>query len=95
MAKVKRKSKAAKREFVSPFNNYWTNKNYILLGIGVFLLIVGFYFMSIGPYDSAISLTISPLILMIAYLIIFPLSILSSNKNKDAETEDDSSQSNG
>ncbi len=65
------------------------------MGIGVFLLIVGFYFMSIGPYDSTISLTISPLVLMIAYLIIFPLSILSSSKNKEAETENDSSQSNG
>lgn len=94
MAKaVKRKSlKPAKKTFVSPFNIYWDKTNYILLFAGILFVIVGFYVMSIGEWDSATSLVISPIILFIGYVIIFPLSILFRNKDSVEAAETTSEQ---
>ncbi|HEY4755945.1 MAG TPA: hypothetical protein VIH28_07830, partial [Ignavibacteriaceae bacterium] len=50
----------------------------LFLGFG--LLIVGYYVMSIGSWDSTESLIFSPIILVIAYILIFPLSIFSKKK---------------
>lgn len=78
---VRKKSvKSAKKTFVSPFNIYWDKTNYILLFTGILFVIVGFYVMSIGNWDSTASLVISPIILFIGYVIIFPLSILFRKK---------------
>lgn len=74
MSKIKSKSKIVKRSFISPFKNYWTKTNYILGGIGFLVLLLGFFLMAQGPWDNPISL--SPIVLLLAYLIIFPLSIL-------------------
>jgi hypothetical protein len=78
--KVKKKSTIAKKNLVSPFNIYWDKKNYLFLFLGFALLIIGFYIMSIGSWDSATSLVISPIILFIAYIFIFPLSIFAKKK---------------
>ena len=80
MAKVKRKSKLQKQNVESPFKNYWGKENYILLIVGIAVVFVGFYLMSFGPWDNPISLTISPLVLLVAYLVIFPLSIFYKKK---------------
>jgi hypothetical protein len=53
-------------------------------------------FMTIGPWDSFSSLVISPIILFIAYVIIFPLSIFlrkKSEKEQAQDTEVDSGKS--
>jgi len=80
----KRAIKQTKKTTVSPFNIYWEKKNYFLLGLGLLVTILGFYFMTLGPWDSFSSLVISPIILFIAYVIIFPLSIFL-RKKKDPE----------
>lgn len=94
MAKaVKKKSvKSSKKTFVSPFNIYWDKTNYILLFAGILFVIVGFYVMSIGEWDSTTSLVISPIILFIGYVIIFPLSILFRKKETDTVVETSSDQ---
>ncbi len=79
MAKIRPKKKKA--TLVSPFENYWGKKNYLIFGIGIGILIVGFYLMSIGPWDNPLSLSVSPIVLLIAYLVVFPLSILYKKKN--------------
>jgi len=84
--KIKKKtSKQTKKTLVSPFSIYWEKKNYYLLALGLLVTIVGFYFMTIGPWDSFSSLVISPILLFIAYIIIFPLSIFL---RKRAEKEE-------
>lgn len=89
MAKqIRKKSRSTKFKTSSPFKNYWKKDNYILLGAGIFVLIAGFYLMTFGPWDNPISLTISPIVLLVAYLIIFPLSILYKKK-KNSETDTD------
>ena len=74
--KIKKKTiKQTKKASVSPFNIYWEKKNYYLLALGLLVIVIGFYFMNIGPWNSFSSLVISPILLFIAYIIIFPLSI--------------------
>ncbi len=70
----------------SPFSIYWGNKNYIILGAAVALLIIGFVFLSVDPWYSKTSLVAAPLILLIAYVVIVPLAILYSGRSKKAET---------
>ena len=77
MAKVKKKKQIKVK---SPFKNYWDSKNYTIFGLGIFVVIIGFILMSQGPWDNPISLTVSPIVLLVAYLIIFPLSILYKKK---------------
>jgi|YNPMSStandDraft_1061717.scaffolds.fasta_scaffold07506_3 membrane protein YdbS with pleckstrin-like domain len=83
MAKPKKQTKL----FGFDFFNYWSTTNYIFLIAGIILLIVGYYFMSIRPWDSNASLNISPIILIIAYLIVLPASILYSKKKKEEESK--------
>ena len=90
MAKqVKRKNirSAKKVSASSPFNIYWKKKNYIFLFLGFVLLFAGYYFMSINPWNSFPALNISPVILIIAYVIIFPASILFKGKKVEQKSE--------
>jgi hypothetical protein len=83
MSKVKPKSKKQAKIIKSPFNNYWNKNNYVILGFGIGIIILGFILMAQSPWDNPLSLSYSPIILLIAYLIVFPLSILyKSKKNK-------------
>jgi membrane protein implicated in regulation of membrane protease activity len=78
--KIKKKSVIAKKSIVPAFNIYWDKKNYLFLFLGFALLIVGYYVMSLGSWDSTESLIMSPIILVVAYVLIFPLSIFSKKK---------------
>ena len=98
MAKqIKKKTiKQTKKTSVSPFNIYWDKKNYYLLALGLVVTIIGFYFMTIGPWDSFSSLVVSPILLFLAYIIIFPLSIFlrkRAEKKQNQENEIDPGKS--
>ena len=87
--KIKKKTiKQTKKASVSPFNIYWEKKNYYLLALGLVVTIIGFYFMNLGPWDSFSSLVLSPIILFIAYIIIFPLSIFLRKKSEKEQPRD-------
>ena len=81
MAKLKPKKNIKN---VSPFKNYWNQYNYILLGLGIGIIILGFILMAQTPWDNALSLSISPIVLLIAYIVIFPLSILFKKKKSSS-----------
>jgi len=81
MAKIKRKIKSTKVSLTSPFKDYWKRENIIFLSIGILLLVLGYYLMSIDPWDNPIALTLSPIVLLTAYLIFFPLSIFYKKKS--------------
>ena len=83
MSKVRKKTKTTKTKFVSPFKDYWSKENIIFLSIGIVLLIVGYVLMSTDPWDNPIALTLSPIVLLIAYLIFIPLSIFYKKKSAD------------
>lgn len=72
MAKMQRQKKTG---FISPFSNYWKRENYIFLAIGIIFLIIGYIVMAQGKWDNSLSLSLSPIILLVAYLVLFPLAI--------------------
>nr|MDK2850246.1 hypothetical protein [Candidatus Cloacimonadota bacterium] len=53
-----------------------TKLNYILLVAGIVVLILGYGIMSLNE------ITISPIILMVAYLVIIPIALLWNPKQK-------------
>ena len=54
----------------------YKRKNYVLFGVGVFVIIVGYLIMYSGEVDSFQSLVISPLLLLAGYLVIIPMALL-------------------
>jgi len=56
-------------------------KNYIVFGSGVFTIILGYILMSIGEHDGILSSKISPIILIIGYCILIPISIFKNFKD--------------
>ena len=58
-------------------------KNLILIGIGILLLVIGFICLATGPADNPVSLSVAPIILTIAYVVIIPLGILFSGKDEN------------
>ena len=73
----------------SPFSIYWAKTNYYFLLLGFAIIILGFYFMSIGPWNSTTSLVVSPILLIIGYMLVFPASILYKKRTvKDSSQED-------
>ena len=58
-------------------------KNIILIAIGVLLLVIGFICLATGPADNPVSLTVAPLILVVAYVVIIPIGILFKGKKQD------------
>ncbi len=83
MAKVQKVVKEVKKTISSPFQEYWSQNNFILLGLSLLGLVIGYFLMTRGPWDSFLSLTVSPIVLTIVYLVIIPITILfTKSKNK-------------
>ncbi len=74
---------------VSPFSIYWTKQNYYFLFLGFAIIILGFYLMSVGPWNSTASLVVSPILLFIGYLLVFPASILYKKRTKKDTSQED------
>ena len=60
-------------------------KNIILIAVGVLLLVIGFLCLATGPADNPISLSVAPIILVIAYMVVIPLGILFTGKKQDKQ----------
>lgn len=58
-------------------------KNIILVALGVLLLVIGFVCLATGPANNPVSLTVAPLILVVAYLVVIPIGILLNGKKQD------------
>ena len=67
----------AKNKQSVKFSWPYKRKNYHLFGVGVFVIIVGYLIMYLGEVNSFQSLVISPLLLLVGYLVIIPLALLS------------------
>ncbi|MCH1546580.1 MAG: hypothetical protein L7S51_01300 [Candidatus Marinimicrobia bacterium] len=66
----------AKNKQSVKFSWPYKRKNYLLFGVGVFVIIVGYLIMYLGEVNSLQSLVISPLLLLAGYLVIIPLALL-------------------
>lgn len=82
MSKIQKKSAArtTRKVVSSPFSIYWEKNNYIFLIAGVVALVIGFFLLSSGNWDSTESQYLAPIILLVVYLVIFPLAIFYGPK---------------
>jgi membrane protein YdbS with pleckstrin-like domain len=89
MAKTvnKKTLRTTKKALASPFSIYMNKQNYIILVAAAVLLIVGYFVMSIDPWNSTPAIVISPIILLIVYILIVPAAILYKKKGADNKTE--------
>ena len=70
-----------------PLFESWSfyNTNYVLFGIGVALIIVGYLIMAAGEVNSFQSLTLAPIMLFIAYIIVIPSALIYREKSSEVE----------
>jgi hypothetical protein len=66
----------AKNKQSVKFSWPFKRKNYLLFGVGVFVIIMGYLIMYLGEVNSFQSLVISPLLLLAGYLVIIPLALI-------------------
>ena len=59
--------------------------NYVLFGIGLALIIVGYFIMAAGEVNSFQSLTLAPIMLFIAYIIVIPAGLIYREKSPEVE----------
>ena len=57
----------------------FSRNNYVILGIGVFMIIVGFIFLGFGD------ITVAPILLVLGYCVAIPLGILFPKKKENLE----------
>ncbi len=57
-------------------------KNVLLVALGALLIVIGFVCLAQGPADNPVSLTVAPIILVFAYLVVIPLGILWGGKSQ-------------
>ena len=80
--KTKQKTKKKTRPAI-PFGR----ENYIIFLIGILVIVLGYIFLAQGPADSFWSLTLAPILLVISYCIIIPISIIYRKKTSKQEAE--------
>ncbi|MBN2103471.1 hypothetical protein JW835_05460 [bacterium] len=79
MAKVIKKSRRNfKKEKLLPFKKM----NYILFGYSLLVIIAGYFALAQKPYNSFLSLWIAPILLVLGYVVLIPLSILYNKQDK-------------
>ncbi len=59
-----------------------TKKNIFLIVVGILMLVIGFFCLAQGPAENPVSLTVAPIILVLAYVVVIPVGILWYGKNK-------------
>lgn len=69
---------AAHRKLQIPF----TRKNYIAFAVGLLVLIVGYILLAQPPADGFLSRTLAPVMLVLAYCVIFPYGIMARQRPK-------------
>ena len=62
--------------------NYFTAKNYKLIGLSLVLLALGYVFLAQGPVNNPLSKTVAPLILVGVYCVLIPLAIAVKGKDE-------------
>jgi uncharacterized membrane protein YdjX (TVP38/TMEM64 family) len=88
MAKVvkSKKAKAAEVLHIS-----LTNKNYMIIGLGILLIIIGYVFMAENSVDGFLPTVVAPILLVLGYIVVVPFGILYKDKSvaeESAETHD-------
>ncbi len=79
--KSRRRKKAVAKPRALPFSKV----NYLLFAIGIVIIVAGYIALSQGPAASFSSLSVAPVLLVIGYCVVIPISILYRERKVDAE----------
>ena len=82
MAKVV-KSKKAKAADVLHIS--LTNRNYMIIGLGILLIIIGYVFMAENSVDGFLPTVVAPVLLVLGYIVVVPIGILYKDKSVGTE----------
>jgi membrane protein YdbS with pleckstrin-like domain len=82
MARVVDKKKKVKEKKVEAI--IIGKKNITWFLVGLVMIILGYFFMAQPPVYGFMSLHLAPIILIIAYLIVFPIAIMIRDKKQES-----------
>ena len=66
---------------------FFGKKNYWGFAIAAVLLIVGFLLLGQKPADNKLALNVAPFVLLFAFLVVIPWSILKSGPKEDSHKD--------
>ncbi len=61
-------------------------RNYQIFGVALVVIVLGYFAMAQPPAEGAMSLTVAPILLVIGYCILIPLSIFWRPKKQASAT---------
>lgn len=64
-------------------NSKANTKRIVWTSVGVLMVILGFILLAQGPAENPVSLTIAPIVLVIAYLVIIPIGIMAGANDSE------------
>jgi predicted tellurium resistance membrane protein TerC len=64
---------------------FFGKKNYLGILLGAILLLIGFYLLGRGPADNKLALNVAPFILIVAFAVILPVSILMGTGKEEKQ----------
>lgn len=62
--------------------DFFGKKNYLGIALAVIVLAVGFFLLGLKPADNKIALNVAPFVLIIAYAVILPISIMMDKEKE-------------
>jgi hypothetical protein len=60
----------------------FSRTNYLILGAGIFCLVIGYLALAQDPWDGTLPLVVAPILLVLGYCIIIPVGILFRRRTK-------------
>ncbi|MFQ5602285.1 MAG: hypothetical protein ACE5HS_03350 [bacterium] len=85
MAEKSAKKNRYKRKIKAKSELPYSKVNYQIFGAGILLLLVGYWALAQGPVNGFLSLTLAPILLVIAYCVVIPFAIMYKGKHKSNE----------
>jgi membrane protein YdbS with pleckstrin-like domain len=80
MAKeLKNRRQGTKKEPLLPF----AKMNYILFVLSLAVIAIGYVALGQKPYTSAVSLNVAPVLLVLGYVVLIPLSLLYKKREEE------------
>ena len=61
----------------------FNRSNLVIISAGLISILIGFYFLGREPVDGFVSLTVAPIILTFAFVVLIPLGIFIGGKEKE------------
>jgi hypothetical protein len=62
-----------------------TNKNYMIIGLGIALIVVGYILMAANSVDGFLPTVLAPILLVAGYCVAIPVGILYKDKSIEVE----------